>query len=90
MTALDRVNENPILKPNLNNEWEHDGAFNGCVTYAQGQYHMVYRALSSQKQQNGVNMQVSSVGYAKSDDGINFKDQRLLFSPTESWEAYGC
>lgn len=90
MTALTRASENPILTPNPENSWEHDGAFNGCVVYAEGAYHMVYRALSSVKKQSGVDMQVSSVGYAKSDDGIIFKNQRLLFEPTEDWEIYGC
>jgi beta-1,2-mannobiose phosphorylase / 1,2-beta-oligomannan phosphorylase len=90
MTTLKRIPENPIISPNPKNEWEHDGAFNGCVTFANGEYHMVYRALSSAKKQNGIEMQVSSVGYAKSRDGVNFTDRKLLFPPTEDWEIYGC
>jgi len=90
MTALSRASENPILTPNIDNEWEHDGAFNGCVVFAEGTYHMVYRAFSATKKQNGINMQVSSIGYAKSQDGIHFSDNRLLISPTEDWEIYGC
>jgi predicted GH43/DUF377 family glycosyl hydrolase len=90
MTALSRASENPILTPNTNHKWEHDGAFNGCVVLAEGQYHMVYRAFSAIKKQNGINMQVSSIGYAKSQDGIHFTDQRLLISPSEDWEIYGC
>lgn len=89
MVQLQRHPDNPILQPNSDHDWEHDGAFNGCVAFANGQYHMVYRAFSSPKQQNGVNMNVSSVGYAVSDDGVHFKDQRLLFGPTEDWEVYG-
>jgi len=89
MVTLQRNPDNPILSPNPEHDWEHDGAFNGCVAFANGQYHMVYRAFSSPKQQNGVNMNVSSVGYAVSDDGVHFKDQRLLFGPTEDWEVYG-
>jgi len=50
---------------------------------------MVYRALSSEKRQNGINMRVSTVGYASSKDGINFGEHRLLFGPTEDWEIYG-
>lgn len=90
MVTLQRNPNNPILIPDSNNAWEHDGAFNGCVTKANGVYHMVYRAFSSPKQQNGVTMQVSSIGYAQSKDGIHFSDHRLLFSPTEDWEIYGC
>lgn len=90
MLSLTRAPENPILKPNPDHDWEHDGAFNGCVAYVDGVYHMVYRALSSSKVQNGITMQVSSIGYAKSTDGINFTDHRQLIAPTEDWEIYGC
>lgn len=89
MITLHRNPNNPILIPNLSHEWEHDGAFNGCVAYHDGTFHMVYRALSSEKRQNGVSMRVSSVGYASSQDGIQFDNQRLLFGPTEDWEIYG-
>ncbi|HZE87007.1 MAG TPA: hypothetical protein VE090_02255 [Methylomirabilota bacterium] len=90
MVKLTRIPENPILTPNPDHDWEHDGAFNGCVAFADGVYHMVYRAFSSERQQNGVNMQVSSIGYAKSQDGIHFTDHKVLISPTEDWEIYGC
>ncbi|HSA84522.1 MAG TPA: hypothetical protein VLF20_06595 [Patescibacteria group bacterium] len=89
MVELQRHPDNPILEPNPEHEWEHDGAFNGCVAFADGKYHMVYRAFSSKKQQNGIEMNVSSVGYAESDDGIHFTNQRMLFEPTEDWEIYG-
>lgn len=90
MITLKRNQENPILVPNLVNEWEHDGAFNGCVAYVDGVFHMVYRALSSPKQQNGVTLQISSIGYAKSTDGIHFGEHKQLISPAEDWEIYGC
>src|SRR6266436_2468744 len=51
MITLQRHPENPILVPNQDHEWEHDGAFNGCVAYNDGTFHMVYRALSTEKQQ---------------------------------------
>src|ERR1700733_586148 len=90
MINLQRSPDNPILEPNPKHLWEHDGAFNGCVAFHNGVYHMVYRALSSEKRQNGINMRISSVGYAISTDGIHFENQRLLFEPTEDWEIYGC
>ena len=62
MIKLVRIPENPILEPNPTNDWEHDGAFNGCVALVNGTYHMVYRAFSSPKDQSGVHMQVSTVG----------------------------
>lgn len=91
MISLKRFEENPILKPNPDHPWEHDGAFNGCVVKGNdGIYHMVYRALSAPRQQNGVNIQVSSIGYAQSKDGYRFSGQRQLIEPTEDWEIYGC
>lgn len=91
MIKLQRSTDNPILQPDPNNEWEHDGAFNGCVVEKDGVYHMVYRALSNEKrQENGVVMRVSTVGYATSTDGVHFGGQRMLFGPTEDWEEYGC
>ncbi len=90
MATLVRVPENPIFIPHPDHEWERDGAFNGCTVLVDGVYHMVYRALSSRIQHNGVDMQVSSIGYATSTDGIRFTDARQLITPTEDWEIYGC
>ncbi len=90
MATLTRIPENPILTPNPQNEWEKEATFNGCVSYVDGTYHMVYRALSSMKMQNGINMEVSSIGYAKSTDGIHFTDRTQIISPTEDFDMYGC
>lgn len=90
MVKLQRYPNNPIISPVPENAWEHDGAFNGCVAYHDGTYHMVYRALSSEKRQNGVSMRVSTVGYATSKDGVTYGDHQMLFEPTEDWEIYGC
>ncbi len=90
MIKLERSSNNPILSPNPNHAWESAGAFNGCVVEVDGIYHMVYRALSDEKRQNGVNMRVSTVGYATSTDGVHFGEHHMLFEPTEDWEVYGC
>ncbi|MGE5041726.1 MAG: hypothetical protein ACM3IJ_02380 [Candidatus Levyibacteriota bacterium] len=90
MVTLTRSQDNPILTPNQNHAWEHDGAFNGCVVEVDGVYHMVYRAFSSPTQQNGVTMQVSTIGYATSSDGVHFGEHKQLIVPTEVWETYGC
>lgn len=91
MITLDRYQDNPILKPNPDHPWEHEGAFNACVTKGpDGNYHLVYRAFSSPSQQNGIHMNISSIGYAKSADGLHFTDQRQIITPQEDWEIYGC
>ena len=90
MPTLTRVPENPILTPHKDTDWNSAGTFNPCVVYADGVYHMVYRALSSEMKQNGIKMQVSTIGYAKSTDGIHFSDHQQIITPTEDWEIYGC
>lgn len=90
MATLTRVPENPIVSPDPNLDWQAEGAFNGCVVYVDGTYHMVYRAISKPKEQEGVTMGVSTVGYAKSTDGIHFTDHKQIITPTEDWEKFGC
>ncbi len=90
MIKLQRHPNNPIIKPNPARNWEHDGAFNGCVVEHDGVYHMVYRALSSEQEHENNRMRISSVGYAKSTDGVNFGEHRMLFGPSEDWDIYGC
>ena len=90
MIQLQRFSGNPIFSPNPDNPWEHDGAFNGCVVKKDGVYHMVYRAQSSEQENAGVSMKVSSIGYSQSNDGVKFGGHQILFSPTEEWEKFGC
>lgn len=90
MVQLQRLPENPILSPDPAHSWEATGAFNGCVAKGPDGYHMVYRALSSDTQLQGVTMKVSTIGYAHSIDGIHFTDHRQLITPTEEWEKFGC
>lgn len=90
MNDVQRAKENPILKPNPSHPWEAAGAFNGCVVFDGKIYRLLYRALSQNQDQHGVNMEVSTIGYAESPDGVNFSDQRQLIAPTEPWEKFGC
>lgn len=89
MMTLKRFEDNPILAPNQENEWEKDGAFNGCAVKGNNVFHFVYRALSS-IQPYGVDIRSSSIGYAQSQDAIHFKNQRLLIKPEKEWEIFGC
>jgi len=90
MTQFQRLKENPILKPNKNNKWEECAAFNPCVVKDGDNFHLTYRALSKKKKQQKENLQISSVGYAESNDGINFKNHRQLIKPEHDWELFGC
>lgn len=52
---------------------------------------MVYRAQSSRFfSETGPEFHISFLGYAKSKDGISFKNRRLLFKPEHKWEHFGC
>lgn len=62
---------NPVMSPLPWNEWEAIGTFNPSVLQDDtGKVHMVYRAIG--------NDGVSRIGYASSQDGLNF-DERLSY-----------
>ncbi len=61
-----RAEQNPILKPDVANEWEIQGTFNPAAWHDEhGTAHILYRAVGSDG--------VSRLGYAKSIDGLNFE-----------------
>jgi len=90
MLKLKRYENNPILLPSITNDWEKGGAFNGSVSKMDGSYVMAYRAMTPKKFYLDANIQLSSIGIAKSSDGINFTDHFQLIKPEEEWEKYGC
>lgn len=90
MLKIKRSDENPILIPNSDNPWEAEATFNACPILDRGKIHLVYRAMSSEQMNGGLNMQVSSIGYASSKDGIHFKNRRQFIKPENDWERFGC
>ncbi len=78
---LNKLTSNPIIKPIVDHFWESRAVFNPGAVYAEGRVHMLYRAIG--------NEDVSVLGYASSEDGINF-DERLdmpAYVPTASFES---
>jgi predicted GH43/DUF377 family glycosyl hydrolase len=78
---LNKLKDNPILKPIVDHFWESRATFNPGAIYAEGRVHMLYRAIGDQD--------VSVLGYASSADGVNF-DERLpdpAYIPTEPFEC---
>lgn len=74
--------KNPLLVPDPLNPWEALNVFNPGVVYHQGLFHMFYRA-------QGLDY-VSSIGYAVSEDGIQFNRLRdPVFSPLGDYERRG-
>jgi len=90
MSEFRRSEENPILIPLTENDWEAEAAFNGCPVLSGGKIHFLYRAISSPQINSGIEVLVSSIGYALSTDGIHFSDRRQFIRPAHEWEQFGC
>lgn len=90
MVDFKRSEENPVLFPSGDNDWESEAAFNGCPVRSGGKVHLLYRAVSPPRTVSDRQLHVSSIGHAISDDGINFKYRRQFIKPEEEWEQYGC
>src|SRR3989344_9295019 len=89
MVKLKRFIANPILLP-TKDQWEKDAVFNGCPIEDGNNYHFLYRALELGATVDGQKIDLSTIGYAKSSDGIHFSARKQLIKPEESWEKYGC
>ena len=90
MTEMRRSEENPILIPLSENDWEADGAFNGCPVIDRNKIHFVYRAVSAPQKISGFELPLSTIGYVLSTDGIHFKNRRQFIKPENDWEQFGC
>ncbi len=78
---FERVKNEPVLSPRAG-LFDSAGAFNPAVAEYKGKVIMLYRA----QDKDGV----SRIGFAESDDGINFKaDQKALLDPKEAYEKDG-
>ena len=90
MSEFRRSEENPILIPLTENDWEAEAVFNGCPVRSGRKIHFLYRAVSSPQIVSGIEMMVSSIGHAISTDGIHFKYRRQFIKPEYYWERFGC
>jgi len=91
MIKAKRYQGNPILTPNEERCWEAVAVFNGSVVKEKDKHHLVYRAISSpQRYFAKDNIELSSIGYATSNDGITFEQRKLFITPEYKWEQFGC
>lgn len=90
MVDFKRSEENPILVPLSENDWEAEAAFNGCPVSRGRKIHLLYRAVSSPQVISDRILNVSSIGHAISDDGLHFKYRRQFIKPEYDWEKFGC
>lgn len=78
MFKLRRLSKKPILTPIREHKWEKHAVFNAAVIYENDKFHLFYRASDNDfkldtKIPEERHKFVSSIGYAKSDDGIHFE-----------------
>lgn len=90
MAIYKRYNNNPILLPRNNAYWERLAVFNGCPVLKDNKLHLVYRAMSDIKYNNGAMMNVSSIGMATQMENGEFTDRKQLLKPEKGWERFGC
>ena len=91
MIKAKRYQGNPILAPNEERNWEAVAVFNGSIVKEREKYHLVYRATSSpQRYFAKDNIELSSIGYAQSNDGLTFENRKLFITPEYNWEQFGC
>lgn len=83
MMKLQRLSERPILTANPRNDWEKGCVFNPTAIYDNGIFHLLYRAGSGAAN-GGWGFWQSSIGYAVSEDGVNFSRlDRPVLRPNE-------
>ncbi|MFQ5616018.1 MAG: glycosidase [Anaerolineales bacterium] len=79
---LKRYPGNPILTPDPTSDWETYNVFNPSVIHHNGLFHIHYRA-------QGLDW-VSRIGYAVSEDGVNWnRMRRPVFEPVDGSDSRG-
>lgn len=66
---LEKCEENPIMLPKPEHNWEAQAVFNPAAVYENGKVHIIYRAMSHDN--------TSTMGYAVSSNGTHI-DERLI------------
>jgi beta-1,2-mannobiose phosphorylase / 1,2-beta-oligomannan phosphorylase len=79
---LNKLKDNPIIKPIVDHFWESRATFNPAAIYEKGKVHLIYRAIGDSD--------VSVMGYASSSDGVHFdRDDEPVYTPTQPFESSG-
>ena len=76
---LKKFENNPIISPNSDNQWENLVTCNPGVVYDNGTFHMLYRAAGDDPEH------IIRFGYAVSKDGFSFtrvSDSPALWAST--------
>jgi len=89
MITARRSPDNPLVGPQKERSWEADATFNPSVVKTPQGYVMLYRAMSGRQLLQGVDMNVSTIGLAESQDPVHFHKRRQLLTPQYFWEKFG-
>ena len=89
MFVIKRSQDNPILVPTRDHHWEAFATYNMSVVKKGKSIYGLYRAISS-KDALRTPDQISTIGIARSLDGLHFDDRKQFIEPSEEWEKFGC
>ena len=89
MFVIKRTEDNPILVPTRDHHWEASATFNMSVVKRGKNIYGLYRAISS-KDSLRTPDKISTIGIAKSSDGLHFDNRKQFIEPEEEWEKFGC
>jgi len=80
MVKFKRFDNNPLLEPRPEFDWESKAVFNPAAIKLEGEVHLLYRAMSQEN--------VSVLGYARSKDGyhIDERSESPVYKPRKKFE----
>jgi predicted GH43/DUF377 family glycosyl hydrolase len=90
MIDVTRYPNNPIISPHSEHDWEAKATFNGCAVKNEKNIYLLYRGLSHAQNYHGKNLELSTIGIAESNDGLNFNNRTQFIQPEHDWEKFGC
>lgn len=93
-SPLQKHPNNPILNSDPDSDWESGAVFNpGAVMDDDGVIHLLYRAVRAgyvRKGNYGYDNYVSVIGHASSNDGVSFRERKLLIDLGETFDRFSC
>ncbi|MBI3572452.1 hypothetical protein HY091_02905 [Candidatus Kaiserbacteria bacterium] len=90
MFVLRREEENPLISPEREHPWEAVATFNPSALRSDEGVRLYYRAMGNPDALQTPHAGLSSIGSARSDDGIHFHSRRQVIAPEAEWDRFGC
>ncbi len=90
MFSPKRSKHNPIVKPNLEHDWESYSTFNGCPIVKGRDTVLLYRAQTMPQKFESTTFSMSTIGKAVEQASGKWNVQGQFITPVESWEKFGC